>query len=188
MLTLLLVLIYISFISLGLPDSILGTAWPAAYKDLGVPISWAGIISATISGGTIISSWFSNRIISRLGTGVTTVVSVAMTAVALLGFSLSGSFWFLLLFAIPLGLGAGSVDAALNNFVALHYQAKHMNWLHCFWGIVPVPGQIMSISLTSSNWQTGCGYWLAASGSGDHFAPLFAPMETVLVGGAVRRE
>ncbi|NLV91048.1 MAG: MFS transporter [Firmicutes bacterium] len=156
LLTLLLVLIYISFISLGLPDSILGTAWPAAYKDLGVPISWAGIISATISGGTIISSWFSNRIISRLGTGVTTVVSVAMTAVALLGVSLSGSFWFLLLFAIPLGLGAGSVDAALNNFVALHYQAKHMNWLHCFWGIGASAGPvIMSISLTSSNWQTG---------------------------------
>ena len=186
LLTLLLVLIYISFISLGLPDSILGTAWPAAYKDLGVPISWAGIISATISGGTIISSWFSNRIISRLGTGVTTVVSVAMTAVALLGFSLSGSFWFLLLFAIPLGLGAGSVDAALNNFVALHYQAKHMNWLHCFWGIGASAGPvIMSISLTSSNWQTDTRLLAGCKWPGDHFV-LF--LETVLVGGAVRRE
>jgi len=133
MLTLLLVIIYLAFISLGLPDSLLGTAWPAAYKDLGVSVSMAGIVSAVISCGTIISSLMSSRVIRKLGTGLTTTVSVFLTAAALFGFSLSPGYWTMVLFAIPLGLGAGSVDAALNNFVALHYKARHMNWLHSFW-------------------------------------------------------
>ncbi len=156
MLTLLLIIIYIAFISLGLPDSLLGTAWPAAYRDFAVPISWAGLLSATVSAGTIISSFFSSRVIQRFGTGVTTAVSVSMTAVALLGISRSTSFGVMLLFAIPLGLGAGSVDAALNNFVALYYRAKHMSWLHCFWGIGASAGPvIMSFYLVQSTWKSG---------------------------------
>lgn len=156
MLTLLLVIIYIAFISLGLPDSLLGTAWPAAYSELAVPVSMAGFLSAVISCGTIISSFLSSRVIRRFGTGVTTTVSVIMTATALFGFSLSPSFWTMFLFAIPLGLGAGSVDAALNNFVALNYKAKHMNWLHSFWGIGASAGPvIMSFYLTRGSWRSG---------------------------------
>lgn len=156
MLTLLLVIIYIAFISLGLPDSLLGTAWPAAYHELGVPISMAGFLSAVVSCGTIISSLFSSRIIRRFGTGLTTMISTAMTAAALLGISVSPSFWIMFLFAIPLGLGAGSVDAALNNFVALHYEARHMNWLHSFWGIGASLGPvIMSLYLTRGSWRSG---------------------------------
>lgn len=157
MATLLLLIIYLSFISLGLPDSLLGSAWPVMYGELSVPVSWAGIISMIISGGTIISSFFSERIIRRLGTGLVTFVSVAMTAAALLGFALLPGFWWLCLCAIPLGLGAGSVDSALNNFVALHYKAMHMNWLHCFWGIGASLGPvIMSIRLAEKNgWKQG---------------------------------
>lgn len=156
MLTLLLVIIYLAFISLGLPDALLGTAWPAAYSELGVPVSTAGVLSAVVSCGTIISSLFSSRIIRRFGTGVTTTVSVAMTAVALLGISVAPGFWTMFLLAIPLGLGAGSVDAALNNFVALHYKAKHMNWLHSFWGIGASLGPvIMSFLLTRRGWRAG---------------------------------
>lgn len=156
MLTLLLVIIYLAFISLGLPDSLLGTAWPAAYKGLGVSVSMAGIVSAVISCGTIISSLMSSRVIRKLGTGLTTTVSVFLTAAALFGFSLSPGYWTMVLFAIPLGLGAGSVDAALNNFVALHYKARHMNWLHSFWGIGASLGPvIMSYFLARSGWRSG---------------------------------
>ncbi len=153
----LLIIIYISFISLGLPDSLLGSAWPVMYRDLSVAVSFAGIISMIASAGTVISSFLSTRFIKRYGTGLVTTVSVAMTAIALIGFGLSHSFIFLLLFAIPLGLGAGSVDAALNNFVALHYEAKHMNWLHCFWGVGATAGPaIMSLWLTqNNNWNMG---------------------------------
>lgn len=153
----LLIIIYFSFISLGLPDSLLGSAWPSMYEGLGVPIANAGIISMIIAGGTIISSLFSDRIIKKFGTGLTTFISVAMTAVALLGFSFSNSFILVCICAIPLGLGAGSVDAALNNFVALHYKAKHMNWLHCFWGIGASVGPvIMSYCLVQwGSWNTG---------------------------------
>ena len=160
-----LLIIYLSFISLGLPDSLLGSAWPVMYGELSVPVSWAGIISMIISGGTIISSFFSERIIRRLGTGLVTFVSVAMTAAALLGFALLPGFWWLCLCAIPLGLGAGSVDSALNNFVALHYKAMHMNWLHCFWGIGASLGPvIMSIRLAEKNgWKQG--YLIAGSTS-----------------------
>ena len=154
---LLLVIIYLAFISLGLPDSLLGSAWPSMYSGLGVSIDSAGIISMIISGGTILSSLMSDRVIRRFGTGMVTFVSVAMTAIALMGFSLSNSFVMLCLCAVPLGLGAGSVDAALNNFVALYYKAKHMSWLHCFWGIGASMGPIiMSYSLVRSQlWNAG---------------------------------
>lgn len=157
MTSILLVIIYISFISLGLPDALLGSAWPSMYGQMGVSVSYAGIVSMIIAGGTIISSLYSDKIIRRFGTGVVTAVSVCMTAVALLGFSISDEFWHLCLWAIPYGLGAGSVDAALNNFVALHYESRHMSWLHCFWGIGATVGPyIMGICLTGGlGWNSG---------------------------------
>ena len=157
MISILLVVIYLAFISLGLPDSLLGSAWPTMYQVLGVPISWAGILSMIIAGGTILSSLRSDRLISRYGTGKVTMFSVAMTAAALFGFSFSSSFWQLCLWAVPYGLGAGSVDAALNNFVALHYESRHMSWLHCFWGIGATAGPaIMGLCLSHGlPWQSG---------------------------------
>lgn len=157
MISLLLVVIYVAFISLGLPDSILGSAWPSMYQELHVPVSYAGVITMIIAGGTIISSLFSDKAIRKFGTGVVTSVSVAMTAIALLGFSISDSFWLLCLWGIPYGLGAGSVDAALNNFVALHYESKHMSWLHCFWGIGATLGPfVMGLCLTNGfAWNSG---------------------------------
>jgi fucose permease len=155
--TILLIIIYLSFISLGLPDSLLGSAWPSMYDGLNVPLHYAGYISMIIAGGTVISSFFSGRIIKRLGTGMVTALSVLMTAIALLGFSFSSAFALLCLWAVPLGLGAGSVDAALNNYVALHYKAKHMSWLHCFWGVGASMGPIiMSFFLINKNsWNMG---------------------------------
>lgn len=135
MYSILLVIIYVSFISLGLPDALLGSAWPSMRLTLDAPVSYAGVISMIIAGGTIVSSLASARLTQKLGTGRLTAVSVAMTAVALFGFSVSASFWQLCLWAVPYGLGAGSVDAALNDFVARHYAARHMSWLHCFWGL-----------------------------------------------------
>lgn len=135
MLHLLLIIIYISFISLGLPDGLLGSAWPSMYGSLDVPVSYAGILSMLISGGTVVSALLCERLVKKLGTGLVTAISVAMTAVALFGFSASTTFGQLCLWSIPYGLGAGSVDAALNNFVALHYKSRHMSWLHCFWGV-----------------------------------------------------
>lgn len=135
MTSLLLIIIYLAFISLGLPDSLLGSAWPSMYQELGASVSWAGIITMIIAAGTIVSSLASDNLTRRLGAGKVTAISVGMTAVALFGFSISDSFWFLCLWAVPYGLGAGSVDAALNNFVALHYPARHMSWLHCMWGL-----------------------------------------------------
>lgn len=153
----LLVIIYIAFISLGLPDALLGSAWPVMYEGFGVSISSAGVISMIITGGTIISSLMSDRLIRRLKTGMVTLVCVAVTAIALLGISFSTSFAAVCLWAIPLGLGAGSVDAALNNFVALHYKAAHMNWLHSFWGVGASVGPIiMSILLMQTGtWTAG---------------------------------
>jgi fucose permease len=153
----LLVIIYLSFISLGLPDSLLGSAWPSMYNGLRVPLHYAGFLSMIVAGGTVVSSLFSERIIRRLGTGIVTAVSVLMTAVALLGFSFFSDFILLCLWAIPLGLGAGSVDAALNNYVALNYKAKHMSWLHCFWGVGASMGPIiMSFFLINRNsWNLG---------------------------------
>lgn len=153
----LLIIIYIAFISLGLPDSLLGSAWPVMYGQLGVPMSYAGIITMIIASGTIISSLMSDKLTRKLGAGLVTAISVMMTAVALFGFSVSNSFLMLCLWAIPYGLGAGAVDAALNNYVALHYASRHMSWLHCFWGIgATVSPYIMSYCLTHNfGWNSG---------------------------------
>ena len=157
MFQLLLLIIYLSFISLGLPDALLGAAWPSMYRELHVSISYAGAISMIIAFGTIISSLQSDRLTRKLGTGKVTAISVAMTAVALFGFSTSHSFVALCLWAIPYGLGAGSVDASLNNYVALHYESKHMSWLHCMWGIGAASGPyIMGYVLTNGrSWNSG---------------------------------
>ncbi|MBS5956604.1 MAG: MFS transporter [Clostridiales bacterium] len=157
---LLLAIIYIAFISLGLPDSLLGSAWPSIYTEFGVPLSYAGIISMIIAFGTIISSLQSDRLTRKLGTGKVTAISVVMTALALFGFSVSHSFAMLCLWAIPYGLGAGSVDASLNNYVALHYESKHMSWLHCMWGLGATLGPyIMGFALTGGNgWNMGYRY------------------------------
>ena len=157
MFQILLAVIYLSFISLGLPDSLLGSAWPNMYPELGVPLSYAGIISAIIAAGTIISSLLSDRLTLKLGTGRVTAISVAMTAMALFGFSVSHDFWALCLWAIPYGLGAGSVDASLNNYVALHYESRHMSWLHCMWGVGAAVGPyIMGFALTKGlRWNGG---------------------------------
>lgn len=158
MASILLVVIYIAFISLGLPDALLGSAWPSMYRELAVPVSYAGIISMIIAGGTIVSSLLSNRLIQKFGTGVVTAVSVAMTAAALFGFAFSGSFIQLCLWGIPYGLGAGSVDAALNNFVALHYKSRHMSWLHCFWGIGATLGPYIMGYCLVNGWKWNSGY------------------------------
>ena len=160
MFQLLLVIIYLSFISLGLPDSLLGSAWPAMCKEFTVPVSYAGFLSTIIAAGTIVSSLFSDRMTKWLGTGKVTAISVAMTALALFGFSISHSFWLLCLWAIPYGLGAGSVDASLNNYVALHYASRHMSWLHCMWGVGASAGPyIMSFALMrGQSWNMGYRY------------------------------
>ena len=156
MASLLLPVIYLAFISLGLPDALLGSAWPSMYTELGASLSWAGIVSMIISVGTIVSALCSERLNLRLGTGGVTFLSVLLTAVALLGFSLSTSFWQLCLWAVPYGLGAGSVDAALNNYVALHYESRHMSWLHCMWGVGASIGPvIMGRALAGGTWQGG---------------------------------
>lgn len=156
MIHLLLAIIYVSFISLGLPDGLLGAAWPSMYPELGVPVSYAGVVSMIIAVGTVISSLMSDRLTYRLGAGKVTAISVAMTAAALLGFSFSRSFWMICLWAIPYGLGAGSVDASLNNYVALHYSSRHMSWLHCMWGVgASVGPYIMGFVLS------GGGHWTA---------------------------
>lgn len=157
MVHLLLAIIYIAFISLGLPDSLLGAAWPVMHEDLGAPLSYAGIISMIIAFGTVVSSLQSDRLTLWLGTGKVTAISVAMTAAALLGFSASSEFWMLCLWAIPYGLGAGGVDAALNNYVALHYRSWHMSWLHCMWGVGAATGPyIMGMALEmGKGWPAG---------------------------------
>ena len=157
MTSLLRLIIYLAFISLGLPDALLGSAWPVMHQELGASVSWAGIVSMIISGGTIVSSLASDRLTRKLGAGRVTAFSVLMTAAALFGFSVSHSFWMLCLWAIPYGLGAGSVDAALNNFVALHYPARHMSWLHCMWGVGASIGPvIMGWAITGGlRWNGG---------------------------------
>lgn len=152
----LLALIYIAFISLGLPDSLLGSGWPVMHAELGVPVSFMGIVSMVISGGTIVSSLFSDKLTRKLGTRTVTVASVFLTVIALFGFSFSSRFWMLIVFAVPYGLGAGAIDAALNNYVALHYKARHMSWLHCFWGVGTIVSPfIMSYALTARDWNSG---------------------------------
>ncbi|MGN1366851.1 MAG: MFS transporter [Victivallis vadensis] len=157
MYSLLLAIIYLAFISLGLPDSLLGAAWPVLYRQLDVPIAFAGILTFIISCGTVLSSLMSDRLTRRFGAGWVTAASVFMTMVALFGFSCSSAFWMLCLWAVPYGLGAGAVDAALNNYVALHYSQRHMHWLHCFWGVgVSISPYIMSSCLISgAGWQAG---------------------------------
>ena len=156
MVSLLLPIIYLAFISLGLPDALLGAAWPSMYLQLGAGVAWAGGVSMIISAGTIVSSLASERLNTRLGTGRVTALSVATTAVALFGFSTCTQFWQLCLWAIPYGLGAGSVDAALNNYVALHYESRHMSWLHCFWGVGTIVSPfVMSWALTHRTWNDG---------------------------------
>ena len=160
MISLLLAIIYLSFISLGLPDGLLGAAWPVMCVEMNVPVSYAGLISTTIAAGTIVSSLMSDRLTLRFGAGRVTAVSVAMTALALLGFSVTKNFWLLFVWAIPYGLGAGSVDASLNNYVALHYASRHMSWLHCMWGLGAMIGPyIMGWTLSGGqNWSMGYRY------------------------------
>ena len=156
MASLLLPVIYLAFISLGLPDSLLGSAWPSMVGQLGADLSWAGIVSMIISAGTIVSSLCSERLNARLGTGGVTVVSVLLTAAALFGFSTCTRFWQLCVWAVPYGLGAGSVDAALNAYVSLHYKSRHMSWLHCMWGVGASAGPvIMGRALAGDSWQGG---------------------------------
>ena len=152
----LLALIYLAFISLGLPDSLLGSAWPLMHLEMGVPISYMGIITMLISGGTIVSSLMSDRLTRKFGTKILTVASVFLTVIALFGFSFANNFSMIIVFAIPYGIGAGAIDAALNNYVALHYKAKHMSWLHCFWGVGTIVSPfVMGYALTSSTWNNG---------------------------------
>lgn len=157
MTTLLLIIIYFAFISLGLPDSLLGSIWPIAHRELGVPLAWSGPIFMIISLDTVVSSLLSDRLTRRLGAGLVTVLSVALTALSLFGFGISTSYWMLCLWAVPYGLGAGSIDAALNNYVALHFKSRHMSWLHCMWGIGASAGPyIMSMILTQGGtWHQG---------------------------------
>ncbi len=157
MVSLLLAVIYLAFISLGLPDSLLGSAWPVMHVELGAPLSAMGAVTMIISAGTIVSSLASNFLTRKLGTGVVTVVSVLLTAGAMIGFSFANAFWILCVLAVPYGLGAGGVDAALNNYVALHYKSRHMSWLHCFWGVGAIISPfIVGACLTgASGWAGG---------------------------------
>ncbi len=157
MIHVLLLIIYLAFIGLGLPDSLLGSAWPSMYGQMNVPVSYAGVISMTIAAGTVVSSLLSDRLSKRFNAGKITAVSTGLMALAMLGFSLSPSFFVLWLWAIPYGLGAGSVDSALNNYVALHYHSRHMSWLHCMWGVGTIVGpMVMGYVLTNSGqWTSG---------------------------------
>lgn len=157
MVSLLLAIIYLSFISLGLPDSVLGSAWPLIHVDFGVPVSYMGIISMIIAGSTIVSTFFSGVASRKIGTGLTTAFSVALTAAALFGFSLSNSLMVTSIIAVPYGLGAGAVDASLNSYVAAHFSSRHMSWLHCFWGVgASISPYIMGACLTGGlGWRGG---------------------------------
>lgn len=159
---LLLTVIFIAFIGLGLPDSMFGTAWPAIYGEWRLPLSWGSFITTIIYGGTMVSSLLSTRIIRRFGTARTTAFSTALTALAMLGFAMSGGYWMLCLCALPLGMGAGAIDTALNNYVARHYTARHMNLLHCFYGvgIVLSPYILSRVMQGEGGWRTG--YLIAA--------------------------
>ena len=159
MISVLLAVIYVAFISLGLPDTILGAAWPVMVEEFEAPLSYAGVVSMIIAFGTIVSSLLSDRLTRRLGTGMVTALSVLTTALALFGFAVAPSFWMLCVVAVPYGLGAGAVDAALNNYVALHYASRHMSWLHCFWGVGATVGPyIMGWAIGAQHgWRTGYG-------------------------------
>ncbi|HYF79503.1 MAG TPA: MFS transporter [Symbiobacteriaceae bacterium] len=160
--TVLLLIIYLAFISLGLPDSLLGAAWPVMRPDLGAPLGTAGLLSLTVSVGTILSSLASGAVIERFGTGRVTLISCLMTATALLGYSYAPSVAWLIICAIPLGLGAGSVDAALNHYVATHYKAHHMSWLHSFWGVGATTGPVIMAAFLSRDGDWRHGYLTVA--------------------------
>lgn len=162
MTTMLLIIIYLAFISLGLPDALLGAAWPVMQSDLGAPLDTAGYLFMTVAGGTIISSLISGKVLKRFGTGKVTFVSVFMTAVAILGFYFAPSIIWLFACAVPLGLGAGAVDAGLNDYVATHYKAHHMSWLHCFWGVGATLGPIIMARFISGNSSWRNGYFTIA--------------------------
>lgn len=157
MATFLLVIIYIAFIGLGIPDSLFGTAWPAIYTDFGLPISFGSFVTVIVSLGTIISSVISGKVIRFFGTKTVSAFSTLLTAVALIGFSLSPNLWIMCLLAVPLGIGAGAIDVALNNYVSLHYSATHMSFLHCFYGVgVSVSPYIMSLVISGNlGWRGG---------------------------------
>ena len=156
MAAILLIIIYIAFIGLGIPDSIFGTAWPVIYPEFNLPVSWASIVTTIVSCGTVVSSLTSAKIINRFGTGRVSAVSTLMTAVGMIGYSFSGSIWWFCLFAVPLGLGAGAIDSALNNYVALHYSSSHMSFLHCFYGVgVSFSPYMLSFFLRDGNWRGG---------------------------------
>ena len=155
----LLVVIYLAFIGLGIPDSLIGSAWPAIYKDLNIPVEGISCITLLVSGCTVLSSIFSTKALIKYGTHKVATVSTAITAVAILGFALSPGFWTLCLLSVPLGIGAGAVDAGLNNYIALHYKANHMNYLHCFYGVgVSCSPYLMSVALSGSHWRNGYVY------------------------------
>lgn len=164
--TFLLVIVYVAFISLGVPDSLIGSAWPAIYPDLHMPVEAISGITLLISGSTVLSGFISTGVLNRFGTAKVTAVSTAMTAVALIGFSFAPSYWVMLPLAVVLGLGAGAIDAGLNNFVALHFSAKHMNFLHCFYGIgVSLSPYLMSVALSSNGWRWGYRYAFLIQGA-----------------------
>ena len=155
----LLVVIYVAFIGLGVPDSLIGSAWPAIHTQLDIPVEAVSLITFIISGCTVLSSMFSAGILNKLGTAKVTAFSTAMTAAALLGFSFAGSFWVMIPLAVVLGLGAGAIDSGLNNYVALHFKASHMNFLHCFYGVgVSLSPYLMSMALSNAGWRGGYRY------------------------------
>lgn len=157
--TLLLIVIYVAFIGLGVPDSLIGAAWPAIQDELKLPLNAVSIITLLISGSTVLSSIFSAKILNKLGTPIVTALSTVLTAVALIGFSFSKNIFWMIPVAIALGLGAGAIDAGLNNYVALHFSARHMNFLHCFYGIgVTLSPYLMSMAISSSGWRSGYIY------------------------------
>ena len=163
MYSLLLAIIYLSFISLGLPDALLGAAWPAMHQQFGVDVSWMGVVGVMISACTVVSSLMADRLNRRFGTGLVTAVSTAVTALGLIGFGCSTEFWQLLILAVPYGIGAGSIDAALNNYVALHYESRHMSWLHCMWGIGASSGPFVMGAVLSLGQPWNMGYFCIAA-------------------------
>ncbi len=159
MATLLLIVIYIAFIGLGVPDSLIGSAWPAVHTEMNIPVESVSVLTFIISGCTVLSSMFSAGILNKFGTAGVTAFSTAMTAAALLGFSAAPSFWFMVPLAVVLGLGAGAIDSGLNNYVALHFKASHMNFLHCFYGVgVSLSPYLMSQALSNTGWRSGYRY------------------------------
>lgn len=156
MASLLIAVIYLAFISLGLPDSLLGSAWPTMQSAFGVPSSYAGYVSMTISFMTIISALISPKLIKNLPTKWIVIISIFLTILGLFGFSFAAQYWVLFLFAVPYGLGAGSVDASLNHYVANHYSSSVMNFLHCFYGLgAIISPNLMALALKYARWNEG---------------------------------